>query len=211
MVDQVAAWIGLQDICVFDETMFVEDMIYRGTVDLLSRTRCTARCLHLHYVANQDVYTLDQGILGLVDVDDGVTRRARRDQTTWNGTFTLIRSDILRLNPAPSEDGELDCWCVLRPQQMGNDTDSPSDEAYGAIPEDFQDAIVTYALWKASDYSDDQSGAYGERYRIQYEGQDGNGGRLAEIRRLVNKRGTARGAPRRVRLNALSTKDSWVG
>jgi hypothetical protein len=123
----------------------------------------------------------------------------------------MIRSDILRLNPAPSEAGEVDCWAVMRPQKMDEDTDSPGDEQYGAIPDEFQDAIVTYALWKAADYTDDQRSGDGERYRTLYEGQDGRGGRLAQIRIAVNKRGTARAAPRRVRLRPTFSHGYWVG
>ena len=210
MADQVKNWLGLQDISAYDETVLVNDLIYRGTIDLLSRTRCVVRCVHLNTTANQGVYTLDHSIITLVDVDDGATRRNRRDQTTGPG-FTLIGADVLRINPAPGANGELDVWAVMLPAQMVSDTDSPGMEAFGAIPEEYQDAIVTYALWKASDYSDDQSGAYGERYRVLYEGQDGRGGRLAQVRTAVNKRGTARGAPRRVTLDRLTSKQAWVG
>jgi hypothetical protein len=118
---------------------------------------------------------------------------------------------VLRLDPTPSEDGVVQTWAVLKPARMVADDDSPSMENFGAIPEEFQDAIITYALWKGSDYSDDQTGAQGERYRMQYEGQDGRGGRLAQIRSAVNKRGTARAPRRRVRLSGVSTHDTWVG
>lgn len=211
MVDRVQAWLGLQSIDDFNELPLVENMLYRGTIDLLARTRCVARCVHLRTQANVGVYTLDHSILALVDVDDGATRRARRDQGDWAGTFTLIRSDILRLNPTPTVDGIMDCWSVMRPQKMAADTDSPGMEAFGAIPEEFQDAIELYTLWRCSDYSDDASAQMGERYRLQYEGQDGRGGRLQEIRRLVNKRGTGRAAPRRVSLAPVGYRGLWVG
>ena len=212
MVDRVQAWLGLQNIDDFNELPLVEDELYRGTIDLLARTRCVVRCVHLRTQANVGVYTLDHAILSFVDLEDGQTRKARRDQTGWNGTFTMIRSDILRLNPAPTEDGgELDVWSVMRPQKMVEDTDSPGMEQFGAIPEEFQDAIELYALWKISDYGDDASSQAGERYRLLYEGADGRGGRLQEVRRLVNKRGTARAAPRRVRLPAKGYRGLWVG
>lgn len=211
MIAQVQHWLGLQDIDDYDETAIVNDLLYRGTIDLLARTRCVARCVHLHTQAGVDVYTLDHNILSLVDVEDGATRRARRDQHSWSPTFTLIRSDILRLNPGPSEDGQVDVWAVLLPQQMVNNDDSPGEEAFGAIPEEYQDAIVLYALWQGSDYSDEQSGSQGERYRILYEGQEGRGGRLAQIRSSVNRRGTSRAAPRRVRMRGGLRRSSWVG
>jgi len=214
MHDQVKYWIGLQDIASFDETNFIDDLLYQGTLDLLARTRCVARCVNLNVLADVDTYTLDQLILALVDIEDGHRNRARRDEQAQNAyypEFTLIRSDVLRLDPAPSENGSVQTWAVLKPAKMTADANSPSDEAYGAIPEEWHDAIVLYALWKGSDYSDDQSAQMGERYRALYEGQDGRGGRLAQIRIAVNKRGTARAPGRRVRLRGASPRGAWVG
>ena len=229
ITDRVQMWLGMQQLDDYNEIPLIQDMIYRGTIDLLARTRCVARCVHLHTQANVGVYTLDHSILALVDVDNGDIPRRRRDQTTYMSgvvgtvvyppgyvasgpfSFTMIRSDLLRVNPTPSENGELDVWAVLRPQKMDEDTDSPGDAAYGAIPEEFQDAIELYALWKTADYSDDASSQNGERYRIQYEGPDGRGGKLAQIRTLANKRGTSRSAPRNVRIRPVSDSSAWVG
>lgn len=232
MHDQVVRWLGLQEVTDYDEGAIVDGLLYQGTIDLLARTKCVARCLELRLLAGEDVYTLDHKVLALVDVEDGHRRRARRDQDVewadgWIGTvvlpagstpaslsgrtFTMIRSDLLRVNPAPSEDGELQCWAVLRPSKMALDTDSVSMEAFGAIPDEYQDAIVTYALWKAADYSDDASSQQSERYRILYEGQDGRGGRLMQIRSSVNRRGSARAPARRVRLRGVNARRTWVG
>jgi hypothetical protein len=230
MTTRIQQWLGLQQLDDLNELPLVQDLLYRGTIDMLARTRCVARCVHLHTQAGVGTYTLDHSILSLVDIEDGAVRRTRRDQVGWDGngyigtvvyppnsivvcsfTFTMIRADILRLNPAPAQDGEVDVWAVLRPSKMDEDTDSPGDEAYGAIPEEFQDAIVLYATWHAADYGDDSSSQMGERYRVLYEGQDGNGGRLREIRKLVNKRGTARAPARRVRLASLADRRRAVG
>jgi hypothetical protein len=232
MTTRIQQWLGLQSIDAFNEVPLIQDMVYRGVIDLLARTRCVARCVHLHTQANVSTYTLDHSILSLVDVEDGATARARRNQTGaaaasnfpatviyptgyWDPTpptFTLIRSDVLRLHPTPAQAGEVDVWAVLRPQKMGADTDSPGDENFGAIPEEFQDAIELYALWRCADYTDDSSSQVGERYRLLYEGSDGSGGRLREIRKLVNKRGTARGAPRRMNgLSNMGDRRTWVG
>jgi len=207
---RVQQWLGLQQIDAYNEVPLIQDLLYRGVIDLLARTRCVARCVHLHTQANVGTYTLDHSILSLVDVDDGATRRVRRDQT-GGPSYTLIRSDVLRVNPAPSVAGELDVWAVLRPQKMALDTDSPGDENYGCIPEEFQDAIELYTLWRAADYSDDGSSQVGERYRVLYEGSDGTSGRLREIRRMVNKRGTARAASRRVSLQPVADRSFWTG
>jgi len=231
MRDQVAAWLGLQDIASYDESQMIEDKLYQGTIDLLARTRCVVRCVQLNVTADVDEYTLDHGILALVDVENGGYRRYRRDQAEiyndygavqpqqWYGPaesveppygFVLIRSDILRVVPVPTENGQLQIWGVLRPKQMSADDESPSEEDYGAIPDEWHDAIVSYAMWKLADYSDDGGTQNGEYYRVLYEGEDGRGGRLAQIRIGVNKRGTTRGPRMHVRLRSTSGSGSFT-
>jgi hypothetical protein len=211
--DRVVQEIGLQDIEDYDETALVDDLIYQGTIDLLARTRCTVRCLHLKTQKDESTYVLDKSILALVDVEDGHVPRYRRDEMARadQDPFTLIRSDLLRIAPTPSQDGELDVWAVMSPQKMDEDTDSPAQEAYGGIPVEYHDAIFLYACWQASSYADDETGSQGERYRTQYEGPDGRGGKLQLIKQLVNKRGTARAPRRRVRMRTVETHTRWVG
>ena len=211
MVDKVKFTIGLQDIAGFDETGFIEDELYNGTVDLLARTRCVVRCLDLGVKAGEDTYQLAKSVLSLVDLDNGARRRTRRDEVRYDPTFTLIRSDVLRIAPVPTEDGTVQTWAVLLPAPMVAPTDSPGFDQFGGIPVDYQDAIVTYALWKCADYADDASAQQGERYRMLYEGQDGRGGRLAQIKLSVNKRGTARAPGRRVRLRGVASRGAWAG
>jgi hypothetical protein len=208
--DRVVSEIGLQDIVDFNETELVDDLLHQGAIDLLARTRCTVRCVHLKTTADVDIYVLDKTILALVDVEDGAIRRYRRDET-GGPSYTLIRSDLLRLSPTPTDDGEVDVWAVLRPQKMTDDAHSPSGEAYGGIPDEYHDALFFYACWHASSYADDESGAQGERYRTLYEGQDGRAGKLAQIRALVNKRGTARAPRRRVHVRTVGAHRGYVG
>jgi hypothetical protein len=233
MRDQVSAWLGLQDTTSYNETQLIEDKLYQGTLDLLSRTRCTVRCVELNVQPNVDEYVLDHGILALVDMEDGARVRLRRDQnqeaaadsfvvvppegygpgspvTTSLYGFTLIRSDVLRIVPTPTENGQVQVWGVVRPQPMAQDNDSPGDEAFGAIPDEYQDAIVLYAMWKLADYSDDGMTQGGEYYRSLYEGQDGKGGRLGQIKMLINKRGTARAPRARVNLRSASASGSYI-
>jgi hypothetical protein len=212
MHDQVMQWLGLQDITSYSESQLASDLLYQGTLDLLSRTRCVTRCVQLNVTADKDEYLLDHGILALVDMEDGARRRLRRDQQDQANDygFTLIRSDLLRIVPTPSESGWVQVWAVLRPTQMAADSDSPNQEPFGGIPDEFHDAIVTYALWKGADYADDATTQNGEYYRTLYEGQDGKGGRLAQIRVLVNKRGTARAARRHVNLRSVSNSGAYT-
>ena len=227
--DRVVNEIGLQDITDYDETTMVDDFIYDGIIDLLARTRCTVRCVNLKTKKDEGEYVLDKSILALVDIEDGHLPRQRRDETPgqpWppavvvypSGyiepgprSFDLIRSDLLRIHPAPGEDGELDVWAVVRPQKMDEDTDSPSTDQYGGIPEEYHDAIFLYACWKAASYADDESATMGERYRMLYEGQDGKSGKIALIKQLVNKRGTGRAPRRRVRVRTVRSNKSFVG
>lgn len=211
MRDEITFMLGLQEIVSFNETAMIGPKLQQGTIDMLARTRCVARCIHIDTTKDVDKYVLDHEILALVDVENGRLPRGRRDQTDYSPSFSLIRSDVLRLLPPPDEDGELDVWAIVRPNLMTADADSPGDEPFGAIPDEFQDAIVTYALWKLSDYADEASMQQGERYRVLYEGMDGRGGRLAEIRKLVNKRGTARAPVRRLRMRGTLPRGAYVG
>lgn len=210
MYAQVQSVLGLQDIAVLDEETYAKGLVNRGVIDMLSRTRCTVRCIDLTTQAGVSQYLVGGTILGLVDIEDGLAKVNRSSHS--RPSFTMIRSDILRVQPTPSEDGEMQVWAVKRPEPMVDDEDSPSDEEHGAIPEEYQDAIITYALWKAGDYADDATSQQGERYRILYEGQDGRGGRLGQIRMLVNKRGTQRAPRSRVRgLVGVRGSSNWIG
>jgi hypothetical protein len=210
MTDRVCATVGLQDIDPLNEKTLVEDWIYEGTIDVLARTRCIARCVHLTVAPGIDTYILAQSVLALVDVENGGKRRRRRDDS--DPGFTLIRSDVLRFDPTPSEAGTVDVWAVLRPQKMAGDDDDLGQEQFGAIPLEFQDAIELYALWKAADYGHEQQTQRGERYRMLYEGQDGRGGRLAQIRSQVNKRGTSFPPMRRRQLlrGRRTPRSAWI-
>jgi hypothetical protein len=208
----VAAELGLQDITAFDETGYIGTWVYQGILDLLARTRCVARCINLVMFAGVDEYKLEHTILALVDVENGARPRADRKDDSSKYSFVLVRGDVLLIRPTPSADGKVQVWAVVRPQKMALPTDSLGDDKFGGIPDEFQDAVILYALWKGSSYGDDQSGGQGERYRTQYEGQDGRGGRLAQIRMSVNKRGTGRAPRGRVLLRRGSlSKAAWAG
>lgn len=209
LIDRVVATIGLQDTDPMNERDLVDHWIYRGTLDLLSRTRCVVRCVHLQVQKDVTTYELADRVLSLVDVDDGKSRRRRRDDN--QAGFTLIGSDLLQFNPAPSEDGEVDVWAVVVPQPMTDDLHDLGSETYGSIPVEYQDAIELYALWHGADYAHEENSGRGERYRVLYEGQDGRGGRLVQIKVMVNKRGTARPPRRRVSFSRpVGDRLSWV-
>jgi len=210
MYAQVQSALGLQDTVSLDEKTYAQGLINRGVVDVLSRTRCTVRCVDLHVLAGVSEYMVGNLLMGLVDIEDGLPK-VNRD-SDYQPSFTMIRSDILRVQPTPDVDGTVQTWAIKRPQSMVNDTDDPSMEQFGAIPAEFHDAPILFAMWKAADYADDATSQQGERYRMLYEGQDGRGGRLGQIRMLVNKRGTQRAPRRRVRgLVGVRDSSNWVG
>lgn len=219
MSKYVVATLGLQDIDSYDETAMVGMWLNQGVLDLLSRTRCVVRCVQLTTQANVDTYLLDHKILALVDsgtgpdagMPNGRRYRAARNEFPVDPAFVLIRADVLQIVPTPSEDGQVQVWAVLAPGAMSTDTDDPGSETFGAIPPEFHDALILYALWKLADYGDDGTSQQGERYRAIYEGADGRGGRLAQIRMLVNKRGTSIPVRRRVRLRGTSPRSSFIG
>lgn len=204
MKAEVAGGFGLQSLADFNETIYVQQLLNRGVIDLLSRTRCVVRCTEMHLTAGVQNYTLDHAIISIVDFGEG-SERTRRNGRHYDPSFTLIRSDILQLSPSPDEDGEVSIWAVRMPGAMSADEDDPGAEQFGAIPPEFHDAIVMYAKWWAADYADDSGSQNGERYRQQYEG------RIREIKTLVNKRGTAR-APRSrgKHLRRVAPRHAWV-
>jgi len=209
MVNQLVQGLGLQDILSLDETTFIDPQLYWGTIDLLARTKCTVRCTHLVTTAGVDTYLLPHSIMAIVDFDPPMPR-ARRDQTCLSPSYTLIRSDLLRVAPVPVDAGPLEIWGVLRPSQMTQDTDSPGDEAHGGIPDEYHDAILTYAFWKLADYVDDGGSGQGQNYRVMYEGQDGRGGRIRQIQSMVNGRAPSLPA-RKVHGRRVLSRRAWVG
>ena len=58
MHDQVMQWLGLQEITSYDESQLASDLLFQGTLDLLSRTRCAVRCVQL--ADSEAEFTADQ-------------------------------------------------------------------------------------------------------------------------------------------------------
>jgi len=88
---------------------------------------------------------------------------------------------------------------------MALPTDSPQLPAYGGLAEEFHPTIITYCLWKGGEYMQHEASGNGEKWRVQYEGQNGESGELAKIKRILAKRVTPGGARRR---NPLRTVGS---
>ena len=71
-----------------------------------------------------------------------------------------------------------------------------------------------YGLWKGGEYVQHEGSGQGEKWRMQYEGQDGTEGELARIKRIISKRVTPMAAGRRAltrNLAPLSDSGSYIG
>jgi hypothetical protein len=205
MKAEVMAAFGLQSITDYNEKDYVQKLLNRGVVDVLSRTRCTVRCTKLHLDPGVSDYMLDHKILSIVDFGQD-SDRAPRNGTHWHPSFTLIRSDLLQVWPEPSDSITMNVWAVRAPNNpLVEDDHDPANADYGAIPPEFHDAILMYAKWWAADFADDSGSQNGERYKQQYDV------RIREIKSLVNKRGTARAPRSRSRnLRRVSPRSAWV-
>jgi len=120
-----------------------------------------------------------------------VTRNGiRLDRVSYEalgpGKFTQV-GDVLIFNTAFSPDEKLQIWGVPGPTKLANPTDALEAPAFGGIKVEWQDAVQLYALAELAGLSNDETSNRGGNYKMQYEGQAGREGRLAEIRRQVNK------------------------
>jgi hypothetical protein len=120
-----------------------------------------------------------------VSVEEILRRRAWDvDGVNTASMYALAGSNLLMVWPTPADDDAITVYYVPRPVLLTAESDTPSE-----IPAEFHPAVEQYALWKLASMNDDSSSGQGERYRIQYEGQDGRGGMVARIRRHVVQKG----------------------
>lgn len=176
-----------------------------GVTDVLLRTSCKVSTTTITETSGTGDYQLNTDILRVVAwewtnaVQTLLPERVTVEELLWRRAFdatssypaqayAVAGSNLLMVYPTPTGADTITVYYVARPTALSAGTDSPGD-----IPEEFHPAVELYALWKLASMSDDQSSGQGERYRIQYEGQDGTGGMLARIRGHVNRKGARRG------------------
>ena len=173
-----------------EELPIIDQKIHDGIMDVLRRTGCTILCF--------DATTPDDSNrvkLGAIMRVMHVTRNGvRLEQVTYQqlgryyNAFTHV-GDALIFSAAFAPDEKLQIWGVPRPSKPSNPDDALEDEQFGGIKPEFQDAVELYAMAELADLASDETSGRGGSYRVQYEGQEGRTGRLAEIRREVNKMG----------------------
>lgn len=199
-----------------NELTLLTDYLNEAYVDILVRTRCHTNCGDLSTIAATWKYRLPTAILSVlemwsedstngtppefVQVTSQELTRMRRSAASTSSTssastyYAVEGHDMLMLWPTPQAVGSIEYLYVPRPTAMSGASDTPS-----YIQAEWHRALETYACWRMADYDDDGSSQVGEVYRQQYEGQDGRGGLLRQIRQQNRWGGGRRVAPMRVR------------
>ena len=200
--DRIKYTLGLQDDTTFSETELVTDLIFEGICDIAARTRAGARVINMTTTADTQTHDLSVGsIISLLDVADEkgfLDRYTREDieaaQAKGHRGYAY-EEPLLWISPIGEK--TLRVFGVFRPHPMTVVTQTPADPQYGNLADEFHPTIITYCLWKGGEYMQHEASGNGEKWRVQYEGQDGNGGELAKIRRILLKRVTPGGTRRR--------------
>jgi hypothetical protein len=200
--------LGLDDTVNGEEATIVHDLINEAILDISRRSKLNVRCVNMHVPAGSSYFEMADGILTMMDLRrmpvgasgsaDGMMLTQRHADEVLSDssglTFSVVGYNTLLLSGGTTSDRTYKAWFVPRPQPMSSDTQDPSDPLYGGIPDEFHNtALLNYVLWNGADYGDDITSQSGERYRLLYEGEDGRGGNLRDIHRMINKRATPGG------------------
>jgi len=170
-----------------EELPIIDQKINDGVRDVLRRTGCTVLCFDATTPDNENRVTLAPGIMRVMHVTRNGVRLDRVPyESLRSGAFAQV-GDVLIFNTAFSPDEKLQIWGVPGPTKLQQPTDALEAPAFGGIKVEWQDAVQLYALAELAGLSNDETSNRGSNYRMQYEGQTGREGRLAEIRRQVNK------------------------
>jgi hypothetical protein len=214
--------LGMEDSTPNDETILAKQYVNEGNIDVLVRTRPTTRCINLNLSANTALHDMSNTILWLLDLQQPgsslfLDRMTREDviQAQQDGKPGFAYEEpLLWISPIPTADTFLKAYGGFRPAQLVTDSDDPSAYNFGGLAPEFHPAILNYALWKGGEYLQHEQSGGGERWRTMYEGQDGTGGDIARIKRILLKRATPHGSNRRDltrNLGGLSPSGAYLG
>ena len=179
-----------------------------AVVNILVRTRIHVRRTTLQLTAGVTDYDLSQSVLRLWSLFDenGVELSEVESGDvgflTGSHVFQFVGYNMFVIAWEPETGDYLEGLYTPRPADMTQDSHDPALQTYGLIPEEFHDAIVNYMCWKAGEMTRDQMSGMGEKFRRQYEGEDGLGGMgtdLGRIKWAVNRRGATGSAHGRLR------------
>jgi hypothetical protein len=198
------------------EQDLVDDWLNEGVADIVLRTRSKVIPATMALTAGVNDYTLSSSILALIDiyVTSGTTgypltrvspaelfdyRRRETDATTPTRLYATAGSDLLMVYPTPSAADTISLLYVPYPTTLSSSSDTPSE-----IPPEWHKLVVFYALSRAADYDDDASSQMGESYLQRYERG------IVEMRRQINRGGSYRLAPARLRRRIQVSSDPAV-
>ena len=204
MTNRVRFTLGLEDVSINDEVALAKEWLNEGVLDVLTRTRAGARIINLIASANTPVHDMSQQVIALFGLasPSGVSldRLSVEDigiAQAGGARGYAYKEPMLWISPVGSEMETYRAYGVFRPAPLVADTDDAALPNFGALSPEFHPAVVNYALWKAGEYLQHEQSGGGEKWRIAYEGQDGAGGDIARIKRILAKRVTPQGGLRR--------------
>ncbi len=190
-----------------DEVLFLQQLAQEAVLDILVRTKIHVRRTDLALTAGVVDYDLSQQVLRLWSLFDEagneLTEVESGDVTVWPGhVFQFVGYNMLIIGWEPEAGDTLEALYTPRPADMVDDNNDPAVATYGLIPEEFHHALVNFMCWKAGEATRDQMSGMGEKFRRQYEGEDGMGSMgtdLGRIKWAVNRRGATGSAHGRLR------------
>jgi len=220
LTNRVKYTLGMEDTAANDEVALAKAYLNEGIVDILSRTRPYTRVIHLTLTGQVAIHDMANTILALLDLQVGdrfLERMSREDITRAQAAGQpgfAYEEPLLWVSPVPRENQSFLAYGVFRPTSLVADSDDPASPTLGGLAPEFHPAIVNYALWKGGEYLQHEQSGGGERWRVMYEGQDGTGGDIARIKRILAKRVTPQGTRRRDltrNIGALSDAHAYIG
>jgi hypothetical protein len=221
MIERVRLTLGMSETISNDESVLIKAWINEGMVDVISRTRPYTRVINLTVQPGVEAHDMAGVIIALVDIElpgYGFLRRYSRidirDAQNADGYGFAYEEPLFWFSPIVSTPTVIKAYGVFRPNDMTGDSDDLSNPNYGGLAEEFQPAVLNYALWKAGEYVQHQDSGQGEKWRMAYEGQDGIGGDISRIKLILNKRVTPHAARRRNlsrNLGTMSPSGDYLG
>ena len=195
----ISAILGLDNSTGGDQTQ-IDAYVNEAVLEVLKNTKCNVTSATATMTANSSDYTLDTDILEIRDVyvtsggsDYILERRTvneiiqlrRLTPAATNPTrfYALAGHNLMMLYPAPGSSDVLTFYYVPYPTALSNSAHTPSNSAYGGVPDENHNVIEWYALWRLADMDDDASSDLGERYRAYY--REG----LVDMRRHLRDKG----------------------
>lgn len=221
MTDRVKFTLGAEEIVGNDEVALIKQFLNDGVINVLTRTRPYTRRIDLTLTPSTPIHDMSSEILALVDVQDAAgdflqrySREdiSRRQQAGEKGY--AYEEPLFWISPVPSTVQTVSAFGIFRPTVMTLDAHDPALATYGGLSPEFHEAIVIYALWKMAEYVQHEGSGQGEKWRTQYEGQDGTEGQIAWIKRVLAKRVTPQMSRRRDlegNVGVLSSSGDYLG